>query len=591
MVVLAGGTVSSAGMSFYDVTTNGATTTLGTAMAIGHNVTVSAGTLTTSASNFGLMVGGDVTVAATLRWNGSAVAIAGNLTNNGTIVPGTSTLTLNGSGGQSIGGAVAMPAFNLVVNDPLGVTLNANLTVTGSLTLTSGQLTIGPRLLTISNAILGTPTNLVAGATSSLTVTGAGAGIAVPSSVSLLSALTLNNANGVALSTDLTVGGALTLTTGRVDAGANVVAIGPAGSVVRTAGWVNGRLQKHVAAGAGIAPIFEIGDATRYTPVAVAFGTVTTPGELTANTTPGDHPDVANSGLAVNRDVNRFWTVTNAGIVFDTYAATFTFVAGDVDAGANPNVFIVAKRDGTTWTRPSVGTRTALSTQATGMTSFSDFGLGEPTADLAVDVSDGLASVIAGTAGHAQLVTVTNNGPSDATAVSLTVTWPTGFSQGTVSPSQGTCAPIGPGPDVSCSLGTIAAGGSATVSIAYDVPASTPGGIQTTTVSVASAVVDPSPADNTAADATTVVEAAPTPTPTPTPTPVPTATPSGEARSGASSAPDDGELPDTASAFGTLAGLASAGLELVLLAIGAFAVIAIVGAIATARQQGRRHRR
>ena len=112
-------------------------------MAIGHNLTVAGGTLTTSASNFGLTIGGDVTVGATFRWNGSAVAIAGNLTNNGTIVPGTSTLTLNGSAGQTIGGAAATPAFHLVINDPLGVTLNANLTVTGTLTLTSGQLNLG----------------------------------------------------------------------------------------------------------------------------------------------------------------------------------------------------------------------------------------------------------------------------------------------------------------------------------------------------------------------------------------------------------------------------------------------------------------
>ena len=106
--MFAGGTVSSAGMTFYDVTTNGGTTTLGNAMAIGHNLTITGGTLTTSASNFGLTIGGDATVGATFRWNGSAVAIAGNLTNNGTIVPGTSTLTLNGSAGQTIGGAVAV---------------------------------------------------------------------------------------------------------------------------------------------------------------------------------------------------------------------------------------------------------------------------------------------------------------------------------------------------------------------------------------------------------------------------------------------------------------------------------------------------
>ena len=518
-VVFAGGTVTAAGMSFYDVTANGGITTLGAAMVIAHNLTVSAGTFTTSASGYGLTIGGNLTVTGIFRENGSAVVIQGNVTNNGTVVAGTSTVTLNGSAGQSIGGSVAMSSYNLVVVNPAGVSLSANLVVTGTLTLTSGPLAVGGQLLTISNPIAGTLTNLVAGASSSLTVNGAGAGISVPSTVSQLSALTLNNPSGLALEADLTIGGTLTLTAGRLDAGANAVVIGAGGTVVRTGGWVVGRLQKRAVAGSAVGLTFEIGDATRYTPADIAFVTVTTPGELTASTTFGDHADGANSGLAVNRSVNRFWTVTNAGVVFDAYDATFTFVATDIDPGADPTVFIVAKRDGAAWTRPTVGTRTALSTLATGMTLFSDFAVGEPTANLGVTVSDGLSSVTAGDGlAHGYTITVSNSGPSDATGVTLTDTWPTGFSQGTISLSQGSCAPIGGGPDFGCSLGTIAAGGSATVSVAYTVPASTGGGPQTEAVSVTSSVVDPAGADNSAIDTTTVVRSRRTPTPTPTPT-------------------------------------------------------------------------
>ncbi len=508
-VVFAGGTVSSAGMVFHDVTTSGGTTTLGNALAIGRNLTVGGGTLTTSTSNFGLTVGGDATVGGTFRWNGSAVVIAGNLTNNATIVPGASTLTLNGAAGQSIGGTAATPAFHLVVDDPLGVALNANLTVTGTLTLTTGQLSVGSRLLTISNAIAGTPTNLVTTGSSSLTVTGAGAGISVPGSVALVGALTLSNANGLSAPTALTVTGTLTLTTGRLDAGAATVTIGPAGTVVRTAGWVIGRLEKRAAAGSAIGLTFEIGDAVRYTPVVVAFATVSAPGDLTASTTAGDHPDVASSGVAGNQGVNRSWTVTNTGIAFDTYDATFTFAAADIDAGADPTTFVVGKLDGTSWTRPTPGTRTATSTGAIGMTDFSEFVIGEPSADLGVTVDDGLASVIAGDAlVHTSTITVTNGGPSDAAAVGLSVAWPAGFSQGLISPSQGSCAPVGGGPNLGCSLGSIAAGGSATLSIAWTVPASTDGGPQTVTATASSAAVDPVAADNIAADATTVVESA-----------------------------------------------------------------------------------
>ena len=259
-----------------------------------------------------------------------------------------------------------MTFYNLVSADAAGVAMASNITVSNVLTLTSGPFTVGAHTLTISNPLAGTITDLVADGTSSIVVNGVAAGIVLPSSVPQLNNLTVNNANGLGLQADLAVLGTLTLTNGPVTTGPYTLAIAPGGAVTRTGGRVNGYLQKHVFAGPGIALTFEIGDATRYTPVSVVFGTVVGEGELTANTTPGEHPDVANSGVDPAQDVNRYWTITNSGVLFDTYDATFTFVAGDVDAGANPGTFIVAKRDGTAWTLPAVGTRTALSTQALG---------------------------------------------------------------------------------------------------------------------------------------------------------------------------------------------------------------------------------
>ena len=49
-----------------------------------------------------------------------------------------------------------------------------------------------------------------------------------------------------------------------------------------------------------------------------------------------------------------------------------------------------------------------------------------------------------------------------AGGVSLTDTWPAGFTRGTVTPSQGTCTGS---PSFTCALGTIAAGGDATVTV------------------------------------------------------------------------------------------------------------------------------
>ena len=74
--------------------------------------------------------------------------------------------------------------------------------------------------------------------------------------------------------------------------------------------------------------------------------------------------------------MNRSWTLTNSGIVFTNYGATFTFVAGDLDGGAATANFIVG-RYSAGWTYPTVGTKTSTSTQTTGLTAFGAFQLGE----------------------------------------------------------------------------------------------------------------------------------------------------------------------------------------------------------------------
>src|SRR5256884_660943 len=129
-------------------------------------------------------------------------------------------------------------------------------------------------------------------------------------------------------------------------------------------------------------------------------------------------------------------------------------------------------------------------------------------ADLSVTKTDGVTTVTAGDGvTRTVAVTVSNAGPSDATSVTLSDTWPGGFTRGTTTPSQGTCTTT-TGQNFSCSLGTIPAGGGATVTVNYTVPASTPAGPQTNTVTVSSPVSDPNTANNTASDTNTVVTSA-----------------------------------------------------------------------------------
>ncbi|MBI3365091.1 MAG: T9SS type A sorting domain-containing protein [Ignavibacteriae bacterium] len=320
----------------------------------------------------------------------------GNGTGNGKFWDRTAnwSLTQGGSGGVAVPTAsddvLVDGGGNLQVNTA-AVCLSFNQSVSGGTKdFTNGStLTVGAGGVTITGGIL-----LMANANNSITVAGNwtqsggtftatnGAVIFNGSTAQTLSGtsqfadLTINNANGVSLSNTVTVNGTLTLTSGAVSTSSNTLIISSTGSVSRTSGWVNGKLQKQVPTGA-TSRTFEIGDAATFAPVTVSFGNVTTAGNLVASTVGTEHPSIVNSKIDASKSVNRYWTLTNAGVVFNNYSATFNFVAGDLDAGANTANFIVDRFNGSSWSAPTTGTQTATSTQATGLTTFSDFAIGE----------------------------------------------------------------------------------------------------------------------------------------------------------------------------------------------------------------------
>ena len=109
------------------LTLSGATLTVG-------DLTISAGTITAPSTN--------------------SFTVAGNWTNNAgpaALVAGTGTVTLNGtSGGQAIGGSSATTFNGLTIADASGITLGNDVTVNGTLTLTSGNVTTGARVLYVA---------------------------------------------------------------------------------------------------------------------------------------------------------------------------------------------------------------------------------------------------------------------------------------------------------------------------------------------------------------------------------------------------------------------------------------------------------
>ena len=284
------------------------------------------------------------------------VGIAGTFTTGsatGHTITG-STIDFTGSGAQTI------PAFSY---NNLSNSGNGNRTLASSGTVgIAGSFTSGSGTYTVTG--------------STVAYKGSSAQT-LPAGVGTYNNLTINNAAGVNLGGNATVNGVLTFTTGTITTGADVLTLGTSASVSRTSGHVVGNFKKPVATGSSVSRTFEIGDATNYTPVAVVFGSVSTAGSLQASVTASEHPNIGTATINPAKSVNRYWTLTNTGTAFTNYSATYTFVSGDVDAGASTSSFIVGDYSGSSWTYPTVGTKTSTSTQATGLTGFGDFALGE----------------------------------------------------------------------------------------------------------------------------------------------------------------------------------------------------------------------
>lgn len=209
--------------------------------------------------------------------------------------------------------------------------------------------------------------------------------------------------------------------------------------------------------------------------------------------------------------------------VTDQLPAGLTFVASESDARCSVDSSNVVRCSlGTTWVRTAgevsiaarpqaAGTYTntvSVSSDQTDPTPSDDSSAVTtqvlPSADLSVM---NLASPNPVTAGHRVTftLTVTNNGPSPATGLSLADSWMAtseikgGIDFISVSSSQGTCSQSGS--SVSCSLGDLMPGSSATVTLVIQ-PRSK--GTLSDTATVAANEHDPIPGNNTATTTVTV---------------------------------------------------------------------------------------
>ncbi len=209
--------------------------------------------------------------AATTFTHSGDLILSGDFFNAGTFTS-TGTTTFNGSSSQTIRGTGTTTFGTLLLNKGGVVALDHNV-ATSDLTLTSGDLSIGTNTLTVHGAIAQTAGTLTGGSTSSLVVAGSGASTALPGIT--LSGLTLNRANGLALSGTVNVEGSLTLTDGVLDLNSQVLDLGEGATISGTPAnsrhvdATSGTLRKGYS-GAG-SFVFPVGDGSLYSPITLNF--------------------------------------------------------------------------------------------------------------------------------------------------------------------------------------------------------------------------------------------------------------------------------------------------------------------------------
>jgi hypothetical protein len=199
---------------------------------------------------------------------------------------------------------------------------------------------------------------------------------------------------------NLTVTATMALTNGEILTGANTITHN--GAATRTAGFVNGTLNRSYTATGTYT--YHVG-VNGYSPVLANVTALTTnPSSLSVKPTDDFLP-----GLAQATAVSRYWTLTETGDL--TADLTFTYTTPDVN-GTEANYKVWRRNfDSTTEVTPSVINETNNTAMVTGITAFSDWGIGEALAPVMPFASiDGTVTSSSGIAIPQTVVVLSNAG-------------------------------------------------------------------------------------------------------------------------------------------------------------------------------------
>ncbi|HWS88940.1 MAG TPA: Calx-beta domain-containing protein [Pyrinomonadaceae bacterium] len=366
---------------------NGST---GSTFQAGGSLTIGSGsTLDMGAMSKALTALGNVQIDGTLKLStalGGDLKLQGNLSKSGTFTHNNRAVFFEGGATQSIkdsGGAFTIPYVVVNKTDNTVVLDETDLTTLGpaggaSINFVGGtsNLTLNGRKLTLGGSIGNTPagSGFVGDASADVSLEDGGSAgsmgtLTFVSGGESLRNLTVNRTGpvgSVILGSNLTVGGTLTLTAGKVLTGSNTLTVGDAGTAARASGYVVGTLRKNFSAAVGEDFSFPVGTDDGYSPVNAESTTGT--GSLSVKATQTKHPGIPGADVLA-----RYWTLSGSGITTDL---TFNYLDGDV--AGDENSYQVFKYDGA-FTAPGDQSVSPPDNSATvsGVSSFSDWTLAE----------------------------------------------------------------------------------------------------------------------------------------------------------------------------------------------------------------------
>lgn len=393
------GTISGTGNT--DITLNGSGN-MGTIEFASSGAMVGDLNIDVSGGSGSISLGSDLTIGGTLYLTGGQLALNGNdLTINGNIDAGgagtiagnaQSNITINGSGsaGTIELSDTASTINSLTVNVGGGngnVSLGGDATINGTLTLTSGTLSLNGNSLTLhGTADASGSGSIMVDNNGSLTLSGSGNMGTLSFSGTSLGSLTINTSGSggsMSLASDLTVNGTLALTSGNLVVGSHNLTVASAGSVqgggsssyiVTNAG---GMLTMNVA-NAGANATFHVGSQSNYAPITITNHS-TAAGNFMVNAHSGvmAHGTTGSDISTTESVVNTAWDIETditSGVNADIKAA---WSANMEVNGFNRNQAYLSHYVNGSWDTHATGQATAegnlYTVTRTGVTSFSPF--------------------------------------------------------------------------------------------------------------------------------------------------------------------------------------------------------------------------